>query len=85
MRPSSVTSAGSATCCGRCPAPRPRRTGAALHGAAEHGRAEICRVPLAAGAEVDARDNDGLSALKRWIYTVLGADFKVPKIFELKM
>ena len=37
----------------------------ALHFAALGGRLEICRVLLAAGAEVDARSNDGLSAT-RW-------------------
>jgi len=35
----------------------------ALHGAADSGRAEICRVLLAARAEMDARDWRGLSAL----------------------
>ena len=38
----------------------------ALHEAAIRGRVEICRVLLAAGAEVDARNDEGLSALKRW-------------------
>jgi hypothetical protein len=41
-------------------------------------------VLLAAGAEVDAREIDGLSALKRWIHGALG-DFKVPKKIEFKM
>ena len=57
----------------------------ALHWAARHdGRAEICRVLLAARAAVDARSDSGLSALKRWRHGALG-DFKVPKKFELKM
>ena len=34
----------------------------ALHGAALDGSAELCRVLLAAGAEVDARESRGLSA-----------------------
>ena len=38
--------------------------GTPLHFAALGGRLEICRVLLAAGAEVDARSNDGLSATK---------------------
>ena len=50
----------------------------ALHVAAIYGRAEICRVLLAAGAEVDARNDYGLSALKRWIHGALG-DFRVQK------
>ena len=46
--------------------------GTALHWPASNGRAEICRVLLAAGAEVDARDFDGLSALIRdGCFTVL--------------
>jgi hypothetical protein len=57
----------------------------ALHEAASEGHAEICRVLLAAGAEVDARNVSGLSALKRWIYTVLGGDFRVSKKIELKL
>jgi len=44
----------------------------ALHGAVYHGHAEICRVLLAAGAEVDAREIEGLSALKRWRHGALG-------------
>ena len=56
----------------------------ALHVAAIYGRAEICRVLLAAGAEVDARSNKGLSALKRWMHGAWGR-FQVSKIFELKM
>ena len=60
-----------------------RRT--ALHWAATEGYVEICRVLLAAGAEVDARNNHSLSALKRWIYTVLWGDFRVPKKIEFKM
>jgi len=44
----------------------------ALHGAVYHGHAEICRVLLAAGAEMDARDNRGLSALRRWIHGAWG-------------
>ena len=44
----------------------------ALHGAASSGHVEICRVLLAAGAEVDARTDEGLSALKRWRHGALG-------------
>ena len=44
----------------------------ALHVAAGEGHAEICRVLLAAGAEVDAREIEGLSALKRWMHGALG-------------
>ena len=43
----------------------------ALHEAAIRGHAEICRV-LLAGAEVDARNDEGLSALKRWMHGALG-------------
>ena len=57
----------------------------ALHIAAGEGHAEICRVLLAAGAEVDARDEfDGLSALKRWMHGALG-DFRVPNKIEFNM
>ena len=49
-----------------------------LHVAAGKGHAEMCRVLLAAGAEVDARNDYGLSALKRWIHSALG-DFRVQK------
>jgi hypothetical protein len=49
-----------------------------LHYAADGGHAEMCRVLLAAGAEVDARNDYGLLALKRWIHGALG-DFKVQK------
>ena len=38
----------------------------ALHRAAYGGHVEMCWVLLAAGAEVDAGDDDGFSALKRW-------------------
>jgi hypothetical protein len=44
----------------------------ALHEAASEGHAEICRVLLAAGAEVDARTDRGLSDLKRWIHGAWG-------------
>ena len=44
----------------------------ALHWVASNGHAEICRVLLAAGAEVDAREIEGLSALKRWMHGALG-------------
>ena len=43
----------------------------ALHEAAIRGHAEICRV-LLAGAEVDARTDEGLSALKRWMHGAWG-------------
>ena len=56
----------------------------ALHEAAIRGHAEICRVLLAAGAEVDARTDVSVSALKRWIHGALG-DFRVPKKFERNM
>ena len=57
----------------------------ALHVAAGEGHAEICRVLLAAGAEVDARDEfDSLSALKRWMHGALG-DFRVPNKIEFNM
>ena len=59
-----------------------RRT--ALHWAAGEGHGEICRVLLAAGAEVDARTDVSVSALKRWIHGALG-DFRVPKKFERNM
>ena len=56
----------------------------ALHWAADDGRAEICRVLLAARAEVDARPEiGGLLALKRWIHGALG-DFKVPKKIRIQ-
>ena len=57
--------------------------GTALHGAACDGRAEICRVLLAAGAEMDAREIDGLSALKRWIHGALGR-FQGAKKFRIQ-
>ena len=43
-----------------------------LHEAADKGHGEICRVLLAAGAQVDARDDSGLSALKRWTHGAWG-------------
>jgi hypothetical protein len=48
------------------------RSATALHRAAYHGHVEICRVLLAAGAEVDARTDRGLSDLKRWIHGAWG-------------
>ena len=54
----------------------------ALHVAAGEGHAEICRVLLAAGAQVDARNIVGLSALKRWMHGALGR-FQGAKNFEL--
>ena len=60
------------------------RGGTPLHEAADKGHGEICRVLLAAGAQVDARDDSGPSALKRWIHGALG-DFRVPKKFERNM
>ena len=56
----------------------------ALHVAAGEGHAEIYRVMLAAGAEVDAREIEGLSALKRWMHGALGR-FQGAKNFELNM
>jgi ankyrin repeat protein len=56
----------------------------ALHCAADEGHAEICRVLLAAGAEVDARAEEGLSALKRWMHGALGR-FQGAKKIEVKM
>jgi ankyrin repeat protein len=60
--------------------------GTALPGAACDGRAEICRVLLAAGAQVDARADDDLgSRLEEMdIHGALG-DFKVPKKIEFNM
>ena len=54
----------------------------ALHYAAGEGYAEMCRVLLAAGADVDASGGDGLSALKRWMHGALGR-FQGAKNFEL--
>ena len=87
-RPTGVCSARCGTCWGRCPAPRLRRTtgaGAALRctGGGRRPR-EILPVLLAAGAEVDARTDVSVSALKRWIHGALG-DFRVPKKFERNM
>ncbi|CAL1147379.1 unnamed protein product [Cladocopium goreaui] len=56
----------------------------ALHYAAGEGYAEMCRVLLAAGADVDASGGDGLSALKRWMHGALGR-FQGAKKFEVKM
>ena len=56
----------------------------ALHYAAGEGYAEMCRVLLAAGADVDASGGDGLSALKRWMHGALGR-FQGAKKIEVKM
>ena len=56
----------------------------ALHWVASNGHAEICRVLLAAGAEVDARTDKGLSALRRWIHGALGR-FQGAKKIEFNM
>jgi hypothetical protein len=60
------------------------RGGTPLHEAADKGHGEICRVLLAAGAQVDARDDSGLSALKRWTHGAWGR-FQVANKIEIKM
>ena len=60
--------------------------GTALHKAAAKNRAETCRVLLAAGAELEARDARGLSALKRWTHGALGRfqEAKINRIQNVK-
>ena len=49
--------------------------------AAERGHAEVCRMLLAAGAEVNGRDGGGLSAVKMMETVLRGDNYKL-HIFE---
>ena len=86
-RPPPVTSAGSGTCCGRCPAPWPRRTEAAPPRCTAQ-RTKATRRSAGCCWRRGPRSTPGLRKASRpWRdgCTVLWGDFRVQKKIEVKM